>query len=1359
MARFSTGILPMLVLGFALAGPGCTGDVGTEDVNTPIPDTPVPADTVDAVSDSLPEEIDVEADVEVVVPVVPKIEILAPDGECECPEEEIATDWCGITNGSLEIKVKAWVEPEGAGHIDRVRLFWPEGEEPKQWDPVASASIVEEEDGAYHLEFELDEVAGKLVEDGAELPADGPYLFKLMTEHYDSLAADPQKIPVFHGDITIYLDLTVPKLALIVPPPDAKPFIGGKFVEELKVRVCALDDVSGPASLQYFLGEEEVFPEEPLKSSAGCPLPVFDVGGFDTEQTVFKVAATDCVGNVIEISNDAFIIGLPHYRLPPKMPMPRDDAGDLIIGSLNRIKVYNVDDREGDDVVEGYPDLVALGAAGIAFSISDPDSGELLPFEVKLELSAVDVHVLDVSGDGFKDIVALTHDSEGAAVVRIYLQETRIDPEKPGDPESEPLGTFFSIKDPEDENYVPPVSLPLPDAGMHLMEVFDANKDGFPDILVAGPNDTLSAALFLHTGRIEKKDWKEGERPVGQPEQFYGEPDIIKGMSSISDVVIGDFMKEEGEKDKDKRDEVVFTKSDMNIITTYSINEDGTFGIGRDTIYCWGGIGMALARDLGWWSTDDLLIATGHNTVHYVPSKGDGKFLHGGSWPDKEGGFYDPYCFCANAVADDPEWVFGQKHIPNVQRLHINVPVNEPPEWEEEFLDAWGMDKKGNHVFYSEWDESREIGDMLFAGGPIDSMAFAEFVTTGLSGGWEDLAVAVPDKNYIAIFAGRSTIEYQTFGKFSESLFINPGTSPRSLVTGDFDGDSLADLACIVGVDDTDSGVVVLRQDTSIPGGFPAPIEIPMPVSGAWQSGRLVPTHFVVAPIEGGFDTNDIVVATQPEKQVWFDSEWQVEYKDEEDKTVEVLFPEEQFEKSLPLILAYRFAEGEPHRFEGPPKPDIRPYKSTVDVNFDQALTGLSVGNFDKGSGSQAMDLVVSIGRSFDDACTGRTFDILVGGWQVVDFVNPVQIGTDEDHLDYYSADGPLLNGYFRPMGGYFGLRSPTGIVATNLNLDEFSDIVMIAPEDGEPKDPDYQPHGAATYLARFDDDWNDCLDVKEEVWFNCAPYFPLEMKTPNCAPDEDEPPPGGEEEEGEGEEEEEPPPEDMPWFKQCLPSTGGQGCKVMGPAWASDRNFQWESGDDPVDVVVGDFYPDELECMDIMVANSSHDDVTYLVGLCDQDSYNFHSLSSPQLFNVGAGPVAIQGADLDGDGEFDVIAALAKNISIVYGVDGEEFESPVYLLGDGPDDVEIAPTSLVVEDVNVDGWPDFLVTEASQDQIMVFLNGGERDFYGPYPLPCGKDPIQIEVAELDGDDCSEVAVLNEGSRTVTILHNMRCEK
>ncbi|MBM4354701.1 MAG: VCBS repeat-containing protein [Deltaproteobacteria bacterium] len=1300
----------LLVVGLILVGCGPSG--GGEDAVLPPPDVPDVPDVT--TPDIKPDIVEVEPEVAGEPPAL--LAQLAPlKVPCSCPPG--APAGCIVTNSQAVVAVKAFQsseagEPPSPSNIAGIKLVYgPSG------TTLASVKVPDPEDGLFKLKFDLAQHEEALLPEGETEAPDGIYnlAVEITSKLKKNNGDDIKKLLIQ----PIYIDRTGPKfLKNLLEEPTAPT----KYADELKLYTCTIDTGCGQPTAKYFMGEKEVEPKgavTPAGEPPFCVLTTFDINQYKTEFAKFKIVAGDCLGNSTSFEKELGIIGMPNYEIPTTYGMP---CG---MESARLVRTYDLDQNF-------FPDLVVAGAGGIAVAFNvdgkmkELDSSPFLrPEEVPaacveeepapgtgeepapgteeevdagavdgsaeadvaeepppdatsvLDLTkanVIDLAVADMNGDSYPDLVVLASVSglDGLkedpdlkyTKVFVLFEDTTLFVE--GEVKYWEPNKTWKVEMPEWHTVTTEWKLTL-------LRVADVNADGFPDVLVAGPDHTLSAAVLLHTGEKHLVDEAvlDPKKPgSGSPlKVFLKEPVVLIGPDKITDLAIGNF---KGAADVP---EIAFARGDKGIVTLVSITPQGKWGAAQDTILCFPGPERLVAGDIfddpQASGVDDIVVTSPDARAVYV--------LRAAA-----NGYFKPVC---------------------------------PGKLEEE--EDFGLANVANVVAVSLFDSDPIAkGTFLSVGGAVDSMVLVDLVGKFGSGSTDsvpDLAVAVPEMNYIAIFRGEDQ------GSFSEALFVNPGPEPRGLITADFDNDpnSRDDLACLV---DGGKRVAVLLNRTNDPGRFDAPMELPMPVAGTWKSPRLDPTHLEVGDLDSS-GTLDLVVATEPELQKW-------EEIDDQAK------PVEDRDADLALILSWLFVT--PQGFDSQ-VPELPPRKSAVDVNFDSELTGLSLADFNNDG---RPDLAVSQASGAISACEGRTFDLLLGGYRVLATISPDFIGSDFQHLDYYVEDGPTAAGRFRPLGGFAGLSSPSGIVAGRLDDDGLADVVLFGTD----------PNKVATYLTRWDGEWNTCaqgVTGGKKPWFTCSPPFPLAIADLACYPPEGGE--GGEEEPG----------------LNCLPLTGDDDfCIGFGPslkpAKESDATLPEvsppESGKMPIAAVVGEFYkddPDEKECPDIVVLNKDTDNVTYLRGTCAPKVYKFHG-HQIHVLNVGFAPVDLALADLDQDGLADIVVALASGVSMVYGTAGEELFEPAELapVADEP----VSPTSLVVEDVNADTLPDLLVTSGKEDEIRVWLNAGSRDFLGPFSLPAGKAPKRIRVADLDGDGCNEIAVLNEGSRTTTILRNRRCD-
>ncbi len=173
----------------------------------------------------------------------------------------------------------------------------------------------------------------------------------------------------------------------------------------------------------------------------------------------------------------------------------------------------------------------------------------------------------------------------------------------------------------------------------------------------------------------------------------------------------------------------------------------------------------------------------------------------------------------------------------------------------------------------------------------------------------------------------------------------------------------------------------------------------------------------------------------------------------------------------------------------------------------------------------------------------------------------------------------------------------------------------------------------------------------------------------------------------------------------------------------------------------------------DLAVASGTADNVTILRNV---GAGNF-SPSAP--VTVGDMPHAITAADLDGDGDRDLATANfdSNDVTILRNKGAGGFSAAPT----SPETVGIDPAALAAADLDGDGDRDLVVANQTSDTLTVLRNGGTGDFKQPAtsPEPAGEAPFAVAAADFDLDGDQDLAVANAfaavlGTPNVTILRN-----
>lgn len=137
----------------------------------------------------------------------------------------------------------------------------------------------------------------------------------------------------------------------------------------------------------------------------------------------------------------------------------------------------------------------------------------------------------------------------------------------------------------------------------------------------------------------------------------------------------------------------------------------------------------------------------------------------------------------------------------------------------------------------------------------------------------------------------------------------------------------------------------------------------------------------------------------------------------------------------------------------------------------------------------------------------------------------------------------------------------------------------------------------------------------------------------------------------------------------------------------------------------------------------------------------------------VGAGPEAIASADIDNDGDNDLIVANRADNSLTilrntgtaaFVADAETLTS----LGQ--------PVALAVDDLNGDTFPDIVAANSLLDTVSVFLNDGSGGF-PPNPSSThavGPAPAAVSLARVDAGASLDIITANLNDGTVSVLLN-----
>jgi hypothetical protein len=140
-------------------------------------------------------------------------------------------------------------------------------------------------------------------------------------------------------------------------------------------------------------------------------------------------------------------------------------------------------------------------------------------------------------------------------------------------------------------------------------------------------------------------------------------------------------------------------------------------------------------------------------------------------------------------------------------------------------------------------------------------------------------------------------------------------------------------------------------------------------------------------------------------------------------------------------------------------------------------------------------------------------------------------------------------------------------------------------------------------------------------------------------------------------------------------------------------------------------------------------------------------TFGTEQQYEVGARAIAVQAADLTGNGKKDlvVVNAVENTVSLLKGNGDHTFQPAITVaVGQGP-------TSLALADFNGDGKLDVAVTNVTDGTVSVLLNQstpGNLSFQVAGVYPVGINPSGVVARDFNHDGKMDLAVVNGGDYT-----------
>jgi hypothetical protein len=138
----------------------------------------------------------------------------------------------------------------------------------------------------------------------------------------------------------------------------------------------------------------------------------------------------------------------------------------------------------------------------------------------------------------------------------------------------------------------------------------------------------------------------------------------------------------------------------------------------------------------------------------------------------------------------------------------------------------------------------------------------------------------------------------------------------------------------------------------------------------------------------------------------------------------------------------------------------------------------------------------------------------------------------------------------------------------------------------------------------------------------------------------------------------------------------------------------------------------------------------------------------SPDAFEVGDEPAALNASDINGDGTIDLLVVnRGSNDLTVLENDGKGVFTELNTV-----EVGLEPVSLFVGDLDANGTQDIAVANAGESTVSVLLSNGNGSFQPIRSFTTGADPAAVIIAEVSEDGIPDLITANRTGQISVIL-------